>query len=79
MDVIIAFHALMLLLGLGIAIRAVPLQLVSDGLGYLHKTIGISTPPLEQVRMVALIWLGAVVIIVDGCLALLLVITNLLH
>jgi|CZLA01.1.fsa_nt_gi hypothetical protein len=79
MFVIVAFHALMLLFGLGMVSRAVPPQLVSNGLGYLHNTIGISTPPLEQVRMVALIWLGSVVVIVDGCLVLLVLITKLLH
>jgi hypothetical protein len=45
-------------------------------LGYLHKTIGITTPSPEQVRLVALIWIGSAIIIVDGCLFLLLFITN---
>jgi hypothetical protein len=76
---IVVFHVLMLLLGLGILSRAVPAQLVSDVLGYLHKTIGITTPPLEQVRMFALIWIGSVIIIVDGCLVLLVSITSLLN
>ena len=77
MAVIVGFHVLMLLLGLGIVSRAVPSPLVSDMLGYLHKTIGITTPSAAQVRMVALIWIGSVVIIVDGCLFLLVFITRL--
>jgi hypothetical protein len=68
---IIVFHVLMLLIGLGVMGRVIPAQLVSNMLGYLHKTIGITTPPPEQVRMVALIWLGSVIVIVDGCLFLL--------
>ncbi len=75
--IIIGFHVLMLLLGLGIASRAVPVPLVRSLLGYLHNTIGITTPSLRQERMVALIWVGSVVLIVDGCLILLLTITKL--
>jgi hypothetical protein len=77
MVIIIVFHVLMLLVGLGIMSGVVPMQLVSDMLGYLHKTIGITTPFPEQVRMVGLIWIGSVIVIVDGCLFLLLFITRL--
>ena len=77
MAAIVLFHALMFFLGLGILSRVVPSRLVSDMLGYLHKTIGITTPSPEQVRMVALIWIGSIIIIVDGCLCLLLLITKL--
>ncbi len=70
-------HAFILLLGIGIASRVVATRLVSGMIGYLHKTIGITTPAPEQVRMVALIWLGSVVVIVDGCLFLLLFIARL--
>ncbi len=73
---IIVFHALMVLLGLGILSRVVPRELVSSMLGYLHKTIGITTPPVEQVRTIALIWIGSTIIIVDGCLFLLVLITS---
>jgi hypothetical protein len=72
----LVFHALMLLLGLGIVSRALPTELVSDLLGYLHKAIGITTS-LEQVQTVALIWIGSTIIIVDGCLFLLVFITSL--
>jgi len=74
---IIAFHVLMLLLGLLIVSRVVAVERVSNALGYLHKTIGITTPSREQVRMVALIWVGSVIIIVDGCLFLLVFIARL--
>jgi hypothetical protein len=76
MVLIVIFHVLMLLVGLGIVSRVIPTQLVSDMLGYLHKTIGITTPSSEQVRMVGVIWIGSVIVIVDGCLCLLVLITN---
>jgi hypothetical protein len=74
---ILGFHALMLLLGVGIACRWVPEQPVRSLLGYLHKTIGITTPSPQQERMIAIIWLASVVVIADGCLFLLVSITKL--
>jgi hypothetical protein len=74
---IILFHALMLLMGLGIATRIVPAKPVSNILGYLHNAIGITTPPPGQVRMVALIWIGSVIVIADGFLFLLVLIARL--
>jgi hypothetical protein len=68
---VIAFHILLLLLGAAIATRVISEERISNALAYLHTTIGITTPPLEQVRIVALIWLASIVVIVDGCLILL--------
>ena len=76
---LIAFHLVMVLLALGIATRVVPGKIMGDALGYLHTTIGITTPRPEQVKMIALIWLGATVVIVDGCVLLLLVIATALR
>jgi hypothetical protein len=73
---IIAFHVLMLALGIVIATRLVSLQVIGHLLGYLHKSIGITTPATEQVRTVALIWIGSLIVMVDGCLFLLLFITR---
>jgi len=47
---IVVFHVLILLLGLGIVSRVVPLERVGYMLGYLHKAIGITAPFPEQVR-----------------------------
>jgi hypothetical protein len=77
MVAIVVFHVVMLLLGLGVGSRVVATDLVSNMLGYLHKTIGITTPSLKQVRTVALIWIGSTIIIVDGFLFLLVFITKL--
>lgn len=73
---LIAFHILMLALGSGVASRIVAPRLVANLLGYLHKSIGISTPAPNQVRVVALIWIGCLVIIVDGFLFVLLFLTH---
>ena len=74
---IIVFHILMVLLGLGIVSRIVPPRMVSNLLGYLHNTIGITTPSPQMVQMVALIWIASVIVIVDGCLLLLVFIARL--
>jgi uncharacterized membrane-anchored protein len=73
---IIAFHAVMLALGLAVATRGASPQFVSGLLGYLHKSIGITTPSTTQVWMVALIWIASVVFMVDGFLFLLLFISR---
>lgn len=75
---IIVFHVVMLLVGLAVATRLISEQLISDALSYLHTTIGITTPAPQQSRMIALIWIGSTVVIVDGCLLLLLFITSVL-
>jgi len=75
--VIIAFHVLMMLLALGIATQLIPVRLVGNFLGYVHNTIGITTPSQEKVKTIALIWIGTTVVIVDGCIFLLVSITRL--
>lgn len=76
MAAIVVFHILLLLLGLGVATRLVPTSRVGNTLGYLHKAIGITTPSAGQVRMVALIWIGSILVMIDGCLFLLVFITK---
>ncbi len=76
---IVVFHILMFFLALGIVSKFVPPPAVSNVLGYVHKTIGITTPSLEKVPAIALIWIGSTVIIVDGCLFLLVFITSFSH
>lgn len=73
----VGFHVLMLLLSLAIASRVVSTQRVSNLLGYLHNMIGITIPAAEQVRTVAIIWIASTVVIVDGCLLLLVILTSL--
>jgi hypothetical protein len=66
--ILIAFHVVAVSLGLGIVSRMLPMQLVGDLIGYLHKSIGITTPSPAQVKMAALIWIGSAIIGVDGIL-----------
>jgi hypothetical protein len=73
---VIAFNAVMVLLGLGVATRVVPVKLLSDMLGYLHTTIGITTPSPDKVRMVVLIWIASLILLVDGLLFLLVLLTS---
>jgi uncharacterized membrane protein len=75
MVIVAAFHGLMLLLVVGVVSRAIPEKLVSSLLGYLHSTIGITMPRATQVRAITLVWIGCVIFLVDGCLALLVFIT----
>ena len=79
MVAIIAFHILISLLATAILVRLIPQTLVVDALGYLHSTVGITTPPAPKARAFALVWLASTVVIVDGCLALLFFITKLLN
>ena len=79
MVAIVVFHALMVLLALGVVTRSIPLQSVSTILGYLHNSIGITMPSEQQVRTIALIWLASIVVLVDGCLFLTVFLTSLAH
>lgn len=74
---LVIFHVLILLLALGVATRTISALFVGNALGYLHKSIGITTPSRQQVRTVALIWIGSAILLVDGCLFLLVFITSL--
>jgi hypothetical protein len=73
---IAAFHVLMLLLGSAVLTRVVPERRVANLLGYFHKSVGITTPSPQQVRMVALIWIGLTIVMVDGCIFLLVFIAS---
>lgn len=78
MIAIVVFHVVMVLLALGVMSKIVPVQLVGNMLDNLHKTLGITIPPPEQTRTIALVWIGSTIIIVDGSVFLLVFITRLL-
>jgi hypothetical protein len=65
---LLIFNAVMILLGAGIASQVVPATLLGDSLRVLHVTFGITTPPPEKVRTIALIWIGALTLLADGLL-----------
>ncbi|MBZ5656927.1 MAG: hypothetical protein LAO56_16810 [Acidobacteriia bacterium] len=68
---VVVFNVLLVLLGCAVASPVVPAKLLSNILGYLHTTIGITTPGPDKIRMVALIWIASLIVIVDGMLFLL--------
>ena len=73
---LIAFHVIAVSLGLGIVTGVLPMRPVADMIGYLHKSIGITTPSPAQVKTAALIWIGSAMIGVDGILVFFIVITS---
>jgi hypothetical protein len=74
---VVLFHVVLILVGLAVLTGVVPTGRVGSALSYLHKSIGITTPSTKQVRMVAFIWIGSAIVMVDGSLLLLLLITSL--
>lgn len=73
---IVAFNVLMLVLCAAVASRLVPANLISAMLYWVHNTIGITSPPAHKERMVALIWIGSTLVIVDGVLFMLVFFTT---
>jgi hypothetical protein len=65
---LLIFNAVMILLGVGIVGQIVPAALLGESLRVLHVTFGITTPPPEKVRTIALIWIGALTVLADGLL-----------
>jgi hypothetical protein len=59
------FNLVMLLLCAAALVSPIPPQLYGFLRG-LHKTIGISTPSDQQLRWVLVVWLLAMLVIVDG-------------
>jgi hypothetical protein len=68
---IIVFNLLMLALGASIGLRLVPAARISASLEWLHSIIGITPPATDHAWIFALVWVVALMIIVDGLLLLL--------
>ena len=66
------FHALMILLAIGVATKVISAKVQYEFITGLHYTIGISTPPQDQVGRMVIIWIVSVVVIVDMLYCLLL-------
>jgi len=76
---VIIFNVLMVMLGAGIASQVIPTKLIVPLLSGLHNIVGITMPPPEKVRAFILIWLGFVILLVDGCLFLFIFLASELH
>ena len=73
---IVAFNVVMLALCAAVGSGFVPANLISATLYWVHNTIGITSPPAHKERMVAVIWIGSTVVIVDGVLFMLVFFTT---
>ena len=73
---LLAFNALMIGLAIAVATGVLRSARVNTMLGWLHGIIGITAPGLEKTRLVALIWIGSMIVMVDGLAALLVFLTS---
>jgi hypothetical protein len=74
--VIIALNVVLVLFALGIASGILPAKAFSGAVTVLHKTVGITLPTPDKERTVAVIWIGSMIVIGDGILFLLVVLTS---
>lgn len=71
---IVIFNVVMIALGVAVGAGWVPG--VSSALYWLHSIIGITPPAPDKARIFALVWIGAMILIVDGLLLLLVFLTT---
>lgn len=75
---IVVFNVVMLAIAAAVGSGLVPANLNRAALDWMHNTIGITAPPEHRERMVALVWIGSTIVIVDGVLLMLVFFTSLL-
>jgi hypothetical protein len=75
---VVAFNIVMLAVAAAVGSGLVPASLNRAALDWMHNTIGITAPPEHKERMVALVWIGSTIVIVDGVLVMLVFLTSLL-
>jgi hypothetical protein len=73
---IVLFNIVMVALGAATGSGIMPTSLIGAVLDWTHNTVGITSPPPEKARMVALIWIGSTIVIVDGTLLMLVFFTR---
>jgi hypothetical protein len=62
---LLIFNGVMILLGGAIAVKIIPARMLQEPLRVMHITFGITTPAPDQLRIVALFWIGALTLILD--------------
>jgi hypothetical protein len=72
---VVIFNVLMIALAAAVGTGLVPASRISSILEWLHAIIGITPPALEKSRLFALVWIGSMIVIVDGLLSLLVFLT----
>jgi hypothetical protein len=70
---LLTFNVLAIALGLAVGTGLVPTPSLTNMLDWLHSIIGITPPSPHQARIYALVWIVTTIVLVDGLLAMLLV------
>ena len=73
---ILTANVVLMVLAIGIATGILPAKTFSGAVTVLHKTIGITLPSPEKERTVAVIWIASMLLIGDGMLLLLFLLTG---
>ena len=73
---ILTANVVLMVLAIGIATGILPAKTFSGTVTVLHKTIGITLPSPEKERTVAVIWIASMLLIGDGMLLLLFLLTG---
>ena len=73
---IVAINVLLVVLAIVIATGILSAKAFSGAVTVLHKTIGITLPSPEKERTVAVIWIASMILIGDGMLLLLFLLTG---
>lgn len=73
---IISINVVMVLLVIGIGGGIMPAKSFSGAVVVLHKIVGITLPTPEKERIVAVIWIASALIIADGTLFLMVLLTR---
>jgi hypothetical protein len=69
------FNVLMIAIAAAVGSGLVPASRISSMLEWLHAIIGITPPAPEKSKLFALVWVGSMIVIVDGLLLLLVFLT----
>ena len=73
---ILTANVVLVVLAIVIASGILPAKTFSGAVTVLHKTIGITLPSPEKERTVAVIWIASMLLIGDGMLLLLFLLTG---
>jgi len=73
---ILVANVVLVILAIVIAAGILPAKTFSGAVTVLHKTIGITLPSPEKERTVAVIWIASMLLIGDGMLLLLFLLTG---
>jgi len=70
---LLIFNILTIALGIAVGCGIVSTDSLTNMLDWLHSIIGITPPTPQQSRIYALVWIVTTIVLVDGLLAMLLV------